>query len=113
MIDIKQAYVSFVDHNKELLFDKLKTGVDFEGKLHKSISKVILFIKRNPLFGEKIPKQVWPKEYKRKYSISSLWKCNLIEGWRIIYTIKTDEVMTLCVILEWFSHKEYERRFNY
>ena len=32
---------------------------------------------------------------------------------RMIYTIQTNEVMILNVILEWFSHKEYEKRFKY
>ncbi|MFT4309184.1 MAG: hypothetical protein ACMXYL_01710 [Candidatus Woesearchaeota archaeon] len=49
----------------------------------------------------------------RNYRITNLWKYDLPSGWRLIYTIKTDEVMIISVILEWFSHKDYERRFNY
>ncbi|MBN1157722.1 hypothetical protein JXA85_08950 [Candidatus Woesearchaeota archaeon] len=49
----------------------------------------------------------------RDYNITNLWKYNLPNAWRFVYTIKEDEVMMLNVILEWFSHKEYERRFGY
>jgi hypothetical protein len=34
-------------------------------------------------------------------------------GWRLVYTIKEDEITILNVILEWFNHKGYEKRFNY
>lgn len=38
---------------------------------------------------------------------------DLPNSWRLIYTIQTNEVMILNVILEWFNHKGYERRFKY
>jgi len=38
----------------------------------------------------------------------------LPDGWRLIYTIKTpNRIQILAVILEWFNHKDYERRFHY
>jgi len=50
----------------------------------------------------------------QKYQINNLWKYGLPDGWRLIYTIKTpNKVQILAVILEWFDHKEYERKFNY
>ena len=70
-------------------------------------------MKNNPACGIKIPKRLWPKIYLQKYSITNLWKYGLPNGWRLIYTIKEDEIMILNVILEWFDHKEYERRFKY
>ena len=55
-----------------------------------------------------------PKEYFRKYGkLDNLWKYNLPNAWRLIYTIKTEEVVVLSVILEWMDHKNYERRFKY
>ncbi len=61
----------------------------------------------------KIPKKLWPAEYIKSYNITNLWKYNLPNAWRLIYTIKEDEVMILNVILEWFDHKGYEKRFGY
>ncbi len=70
-------------------------------------------MKKNPASGTKIPKKVWPKIYQKEYGITNLWKYDLPNAWRLIYTIKEDEVMILGVILEWFDHKEYEKRFKY
>jgi hypothetical protein len=49
----------------------------------------------------------------KEYGITNLWKYDLPNAWRLIYTIKEDEVTILNVILEWFDHKEYGRRFKY
>ena len=38
---------------------------------------------------------------------------DLPNGWRLIYTIETNEILVLAIILEWFDHKNYERTFNY
>ncbi len=41
-----------------------------------------------------------PKEYIKKYKIDNLWKYNLPNAWRLLYTIKGNEVMIVSVILE-------------
>ena len=40
-------------------------------------------------------------------------KCNLPDGWRLVYTLAGNEIEIISILLEWFSHKEYERRFGY
>ena len=86
----------------------------FEDKqLYDFIDRAIKDLKSNPTCGTKIPKKLWPKEYIRKFGITNLWKYDMPNAWRLIYTIQTNKVMILNVILEWFSHKEYERRFKY
>jgi hypothetical protein len=32
---------------------------------------------------------------------------------RLIYSITGDEISIVSIILEWFDHKDYERRFSY
>jgi len=34
-------------------------------------------------------------------------------GWRLIYSVANGEIKILSIILEWMSHKDYERRFGY
>ena len=70
-------------------------------------------IKNNPSCGTKIPKKLWPRVYIEKYNILNLWKYDLPNSWRLIYTIKEDDIQVIGVILEWFDHKNYERRFKY
>ena len=81
--------------------------------LYGFIDRALDDLKKNPSCGTKIHKRLWPKEYKKKYGITNLWKYDLPNAWRLIYTIETDEVMIMNIILEWFNHKEYERRFKY
>jgi len=39
---------------------------------------------------------------------------NLPDTWRLIYALKSPtKIEIISVILEWMSHKDYERRFKY
>jgi hypothetical protein len=109
----KPIYVVFGTPKLEKEFDKLAEGKFQDKELHDFIDRARHDIKKNPMCGTKIPKQVWPKEYIKNYSIANLWKYDLPNSWRLIYTIKEDEVIIINVVLEWFDHKGYERRFNY
>ena len=54
------------------------------------------------------------EEYVQKYGINNLWKYDLPRGWRLLYTVTADnEVELISAILEWFDHKDYERKFGY
>ena len=55
-----------------------------------------------------------PKGYEKRFGrLDNLWKYNLPNAWRLIYTVKYGELIVLSIILEWVAHKEYENRFNY
>ena len=109
----KSVYVIFRDKKLELTFEILKEGKFEDKKLYSFINRAIEDLKKDKTCGIKIPKKLWPKLYIQNYKISNLWKYDLPNGWRLIYTIKEDEIRVLNVILEWFDHKEYEKRFNY
>ena len=109
----KSINVTFSDKKIEDEFESLKKGKFEDKELHKFIDRAITDLKKNSMCGTKIEKRLWPKEYKQKYYITNLWKYDLPNAWRLIYTIQTTDVMILSVILEWFDHKEYERRFKY
>ena len=113
MISNKSIHVAFGNKKLENEFDSLKEGKFEDKQLHGFITRAVEDLKINPMCGTKIPKKLWPKEYLKKFGITNLWKYDLPNSWRIIYTIQTNEVMLLNVILEWFDHKEYERRFKY
>jgi Txe/YoeB family toxin of Txe-Axe toxin-antitoxin module len=109
----KPIHVAFCEKKIEKEFEELKSGKYEDGQLYDFIERAISDLKQNPQCGIKIPKKLWPREYVTKYGITNLWKYDLPNGWRLIYTIQTNDVMILNVILEWFSHKVYERRFGY
>ena len=107
---MKPTKIKFVTERLEKEFENLDEN-DF---LKKSIKKALADLKANAFFGIQIPKRLFPKEYIEKYSLTNLWKYDLPKGWRLIYTITAEnEVEIVCVILEWFNHKNYERRFRY
>ncbi|MBS3149030.1 type II toxin-antitoxin system RelE/ParE family toxin [Candidatus Woesearchaeota archaeon] len=110
---MKPVYVTFPEKKIEQEFEELKEGKFKDKQLYEFIERAIKDLKGNPSCGTKIPKRLWPKDYIQQYEIFNLWKYDLPNGWRLVYTIKEDEVMILNVILEWFDHKEYERRFHY
>ena len=105
--------MTFTERKVENDFEKLKDGKFQDKILYKFIDRAISDLKENPACGTKIPRKVWPKEYVKKYAVSNLWKYDMPNAWRLIYTIKEDEVMILNLILEWFCHKDYEKRFKY
>lgn len=109
----KEIFVTFIDKKTENEFDSLNNKNSQEKKLHAFIERAIQDLKKEPTCGVKIPKKLWPKEYIKKYEITNLWKYDLPNAWRLIYTIQSDEVRIINIILEWFKHKEYERRFKY
>lgn len=108
---IKRSKVVFVSEVLEKTFESLPENE----VLKKHIKRAIEEIKENAFTGIRIPKRLFPKEYVVKYNINNLWKYDLPNGWRLIYTLTSpNKVEIISVILEWFTdHKDYERRFKY
>jgi len=85
-----------------------------EDPIKKSMIRAIKDLKENAFFGIQIPKRLIPKIYKDKYGLNNLWKYDLPQGWRLLYTITAEnEVELISAILEWFNHKDYEKRMKY
>lgn len=105
--------VSFVTKKLEDNYQKLENGKFEEKELYRFIKRATEDLKKDPMCGIKIPKRLWPTQYVREYQIDNLWKYDLPNGWRLIYTLNIKEVSIITIVLEWFGHKTYERRFNY
>ena len=93
---IKQAYENLKDTDKDLFTHLTRAFND---------------LLENAFCGIQIPKKLIPKEYKHH---ENLWKYNLPNAWRLIYSIKApNKIEIISVILEWMNHKNYERKFKY
>ncbi|MFH1585630.1 MAG: hypothetical protein ABIB79_02600 [archaeon] len=101
--------VIFADSNLEEAFNSLEE----KDWLKKAISKAIDNLKINAFCGEKIRKELIPKEYIKKYNIENLFWYQLPKGWRLVYSVVADSGEILAIIIEYFDHKNYERRFKY
>jgi len=107
---IRRSEVVFANDVLEKNFLK----VDASNEIKKYILRAIEDIKQNAFCGIPIPKKLIPKEYIKRYNIKNLWKYDLPDGWRLVYTVTTpNKIEIISVILEWFNHSDYENRFNY
>ena len=84
-----------------------------EIQLLKSIKQKAEFIKNNPFYGDPIAKNLIPKEYKIKYKTSNLFRAELSQFWRMLYTLKGDEINIIAFVLDIISHPEYNKKFGY
>ncbi|WP_287950530.1 type II toxin-antitoxin system YoeB family toxin [Acidiplasma sp.] len=106
----KKISVAFADESIKEAYIKTK---DEDPRLYKFLERATDDIKKDPFCGIQIPKNQIPRTYKQKYGIDNLWKYNLPNAWRLIYSVAGDEIEIIAILLEWFSHKEYEKRFHY
>jgi mRNA-degrading endonuclease RelE of RelBE toxin-antitoxin system len=81
--------------------------------LLKLIQKGIAKLMEDHEAGQKIQRNLWPKQYVQRYGISNLWRLRLDDYWRMIYTVIGEQVRIVAVILEVMDHKEYDKRFGY
>jgi Txe/YoeB family toxin of Txe-Axe toxin-antitoxin module len=80
-----------------------------EMQLLRSIQQKVDFIKANPFYGNNIPKDKIPKSY----AVQNLWRVELTGFWRMLYTIKGDQVEIICFILDIVNHEDYDKKFGY
>ncbi|MBI2176011.1 hypothetical protein HYU40_01510 [Candidatus Woesearchaeota archaeon] len=108
-----KSEVYFGDEHLKETYLKLQNSKTEEKALFRWISKAIGDLEQNAFCGTQVPKRLIPKIYVDKYKVDNLWKYDLPNGWRLLYSIAREEIVILSIILEWFNHKEYERRFRY
>ncbi len=105
--------MAFASDYLKRAFLELQAGKFEDKRLAKNIEAAICELKENPFAGVAIPRRLWPKEYVCEFQIDNLRKLNLPSAWRLTYTIRGNELEIISVILEWFDHKSYEKRFGY
>ena len=108
--DNRKVSVVFPDEKLKKAYYKVKTE---NPVLYKFLDRATDDLKMDPQCGIEIPKRLIPKEYKRKYGVNNLWKYDLPNAWRLVYSITGNKIEIIAILLEWFPHKEYERRFGY
>lgn len=108
----KVKKVKFIDSKLFEAYQALKNGTFEEKALFAYLGRAFSDLKQNPFTGIKIPSRLWPKAY-TKYHLTNLRKYDLPNGWRLTYTLEGNELEIVSIILEWSTHKEYEKRFGY
>jgi hypothetical protein len=86
-----------------------------EQSILKAINHKVDLIKMNPHYGDPIAKSLIPKEYKEKYGITNLFRVELPDFWRMLYTL-TDgetEIEIIAFVLDIMDHPDYNKKFGY
>jgi len=105
--------VKFADERVKRAYYSLEKGDAAGRELFKWLTGAFSDLEENAFCGVQIQKRLIPKSYLKKYNVDNLWKYDLPKSWRLLYSIRRDEIIVISIILEWLPHKEYERRFGY
>ena len=82
-------------------------------ELYRHIINALMNIQEDPVCGIKVSKRLIPKIWIQKYGINNLYKYNLPNAWRLLYSLAGDRIELIAIILGAFNHKDYERLFGY
>ncbi|PIZ53747.1 hypothetical protein COY28_03300 [Candidatus Woesearchaeota archaeon CG_4_10_14_0_2_um_filter_57_5] len=108
----KEVRVLLKDEAKDS-FLELKKRTDKESlSIVASIERVIDILKDNPQFGDPIAKKQIPSSLKTN-DIQNLYRIALSNYWRMLYTIKGDQVEIFLFVLSIVDHKGYDKLFGY
>lgn len=91
----------------------LKSRTDKEAQtLLNSINRITEILKNNPQHGNPIPKRLIPSSL-LKEGIQNLYRVELSNFWRMLYTIEGTQIEILVFVLKILNHKEYDKLFGY
>jgi hypothetical protein len=86
-----------------------------ERMLFNALNKKLAQVKQDPTFGQPIKKGLIPKYYRLRFAVTNLYRVELPQFWRMIYTItkQGQNIEIIAFILDVCDHKEYDKRFKY
>lgn len=95
--------------NKEAPCSKIENGI------LKAVNKKVELIKANPHYGNPIAKKLIPEEYKHKYGINNLFRVELPNRWRMLYSLTDSEtkIEIIAFVLDIIDHPTYNKKFGY
>jgi len=108
-----ETKIQFVNQKVQKAFEKLSLGNYEEKELKKYIERAFRDIQENPFCGIQIPKRLIPQDYIKKFGIKNVFKYNLPNAWRLLYSLEHGKFYIISIVVEWLDHKNYERRFRY
>ena len=80
-----------------------------------AINKKIDLIKANFHYGDPVAKNLIPEEYRVKYGATNLFRVELPNFWRMLYTLTEGdtEIEIVAFVLDVVDHKTYDKKFGY
>jgi len=108
----EEVTVGFIDNKIRNSFEKLKK---MDKKLYKLLDRAFDDIKKDYTIGEKRPIKSIKKEFIKKWGLDetrNIWVYDLPSAWRLLYTIRKEEVIVLAIILDWMNHDAYMKIYK-
>jgi len=104
-----EAEEVYIYLNKEAPNSKIERGI------LNAVNKKSELIKVNPHYGNPISKKLIPKEYKEKYGVTNLFRVELPNRWRMLYSLTDSEtkIEIIAFVLDIVNHPTYDRKFGY
>ena len=99
-----QAKAEYIDLKKRTDKDSLT--------ILRSVERMMNILKDNPQFGNPIRKDLIPESFKQQ-GITNLYRAELSNFWRLIYTLEGDRVDIFLFVLSIVDHGEYNKLFGY
>jgi mRNA-degrading endonuclease HigB of HigAB toxin-antitoxin module len=94
-------------------FSDLFLALDKADKLFKKIDDVLECLADNPVLGDRIRFKQIPKSLKRKYGIENLFRIEINQDWRLLYTLVGWPKHKTVYVIFAGPHKEYDKLFGY
>lgn len=96
------------------LNEQAKTS-KIERSILNAVNKKKELIKANFHYGNPIAENLIPAEYKVKYGVTNLFRVELPNFWRMLYTLTNGEteIEIIAFVLDIIDHHVYDKKFGY
>lgn len=86
-----------------------------ERSILNAVNNKIELIKANFHYGNPIAKDKIPQEYREKYGITNLFRVELPNYWRMLYSLTDAEtkIEIIAFVLDIIDHETYDKKFGY
>ena len=82
-----KSSIVFAEEKIKEAFEKLKDSKYEDKMMYEWLIRAFNDLENDASCGIQISRKLTPKEYIDKYGIDNLWKYDLPNGWRLIYSI--------------------------
>jgi len=110
----EEADKVYQELNKIVGEERLKSiESSFHQTLLRSINRVKDLLKQNPFAGDQVPKRQIPSKYLQKFDANNVWRIELADRWRLIYTITGNQIEIINFVIDIINHRDYDKIFGY
>ena len=109
-----EANKVYEELNKIVGEERLK-GIEssYHQTLLRSINRAKDLLKQNPFAGNQVQKRQIPPKYILKYDVNNIWRIELADRQRMVYTITGNQIEIITFVVDIFDHKSYDKVFGY